>query len=487
MPSIEKGFQSRIFNHSIIHITQSLKSLNHSEMEVVKFIRKANDLVEAKYRFDIWETRIFTKMLTLIQRDDEDFKEYRIYLRDIVQDFGLTKTKDAYEWLRAGAKNLMKKTFLIPYELDGVRRQFETPVVSSLDSAILDDKKIRQDHLYISISFHPKMKPYLLQLKSQFTIYDVKNIVRLPSTYSIRIYELLKQYEKIGRRRFNVDELKDILGIENEYPLYANFKQRIIQKAQNDLAQHTDLTFTFEEIKRGRAVFEIVFTIRANPVNATKKKSGAAKLALKPPPAEPDLTGDDLAFFLENYPTAQDWVSEEAFRRWMRDRDRGQIRRAVAQLKRQLERGADIENPGGYLYKLIHDGDLPDLDEKTAGKLADKNAKKEAAEAREFRKAQLETRLHQTRTGFFSAQLDRVGELFIQDDIFQKEVFDAARENLFSGYDHALTPDQNFVQNRQFRAAVVNQAIRLRGTAFLELDAEFLTAIKDLEREVKKL
>ena len=153
--------------------------------EVVKFIRKANDLVEAKYKFDIWETRIFSKMLTMIHRDDEDFKEYRIYLRDIVQEFGLVKTRDAYEWLRAGAKNLMKKTFLIPYELDGAKRSFETPVVSSLDSAVADDKKIRQDHLYISISFHPKMKPYLLQLKSQFTIYDVQNIVKLPSTYSI--------------------------------------------------------------------------------------------------------------------------------------------------------------------------------------------------------------------------------------------------------------------------------------------------------------
>ena len=58
--------------------------------QVVKFIRKSNNLVEAKYKFDIWEMRLLTKMLTLIQRDDEDFKDYKIYLRDIVQDFQLT-------------------------------------------------------------------------------------------------------------------------------------------------------------------------------------------------------------------------------------------------------------------------------------------------------------------------------------------------------------------------------------------------------------
>ncbi len=442
--------------------------------EVVKFIRKANDLVEAKYRFDIWETRIFSKMLTMIHRDDEDFKEYRIYLRDIVQEFDLGKTRDAYEWLRAGAKNLMKKTFLIPYELDGVKRSFETPVVSSLDSAVADDKRIRQDHLYISISFHPKMKPYLLQLKSQFTIYDVQNIVKLPSTYSVRIYELLKQYEKLGRRRFPVEELKDILGLETEYPLYANFKQRVIQKAQKDLEANTDIVFTFEEVKRGRAVTELVFTIRANPA---KKK--APKASKAPPEAQP--TGED--FFKDNHPRVAAWVSEEAFRRWMKDCDHEQLRRAVDHLCRQIERGAEIENPGGYLYRLAHDGNLPDFSQKEE----QEKAKKESSAAAQARKLALEERLHRLRSDYFSRQLDRVGELFIADEDFQKAVFGAARENLFSGYDDALTPDQNFVQNRQFRAAVVNQALRLRPDGFRDLEGEFLPEIQRAEAEARRM
>ena len=33
---------------------------------VVRLVRKSNDLVEAKYKLDIWETRIFTKMVTMI-------------------------------------------------------------------------------------------------------------------------------------------------------------------------------------------------------------------------------------------------------------------------------------------------------------------------------------------------------------------------------------------------------------------------------------
>jgi plasmid replication initiation protein len=160
----------------------------------------------------------------------------------------------------------MKKTFYIPYEAeDGQKRMFETPVISSLDSSILEDRSIGNEHLYIGISFHPRMKPYLLQLNNKFTMYDVRNILKLPSAYSIRIYELLKQYENIGKRKLKVEELKDILGIENEYPLYANFKQRVINKAQKDMKEHTDIMFTFEEIKSGRSITDIIFFIKTNP------------------------------------------------------------------------------------------------------------------------------------------------------------------------------------------------------------------------------
>lgn len=54
--------------------------------------------------------------------------------------------------------------------------------------------------------------PYLLQLKERFTRYELKNILYFKNKYSIRIYELLKQYEKIGKREINIKELRGYLG-----------------------------------------------------------------------------------------------------------------------------------------------------------------------------------------------------------------------------------------------------------------------------------
>lgn len=234
----------------------------------VKLIKKSNDLVEARYRFDIWEMRVFSKMITMIETKDRDFKDYKIYLKEFIKDYALEGDKNSYRHLREGAEKLMRKIVTIINKTGDVPMKFQTPVVAGLRTTLFDE-----EGKFIEVSFHPEMKPYLMELKTRFLVYDVRNILRLPSTYSIRIYELLKQYEKIGERKFDVKELKEILGISREYKMYGHFKSRVIDKAQADLAEFTDIQFSYEEIKDGKAVEKLVFTIQPNtPVRQAKSR-----------------------------------------------------------------------------------------------------------------------------------------------------------------------------------------------------------------------
>ena len=235
----------------------------------VKLIKKSNDLVEARYKFDIWEMRVFSKMITMIELDDGDFKDYKIYLKEFIKDYSLENDKNSYRFLREGAEKLLRKivTIINKNEVKSAQK-FQTPVVAGLRTSMFDN-----DGKFIQVSFHPEMKPYLLELKERFLVYDVRNILKLPSTYSIRIYELLKQYEKLKTRTFDVKELKEILGITKEYKLYANFKQRVVDKAQKDLEEFTDIRFVYEEIKDGKAVVTLVFHIESNaPAKLIKAK-----------------------------------------------------------------------------------------------------------------------------------------------------------------------------------------------------------------------
>ena len=61
------------------------KAFGRDDKGGIKLIRKANELVEARYKFDIWEIRMFAKTLSMIQAYDEDFKEYQISERNVFQ------------------------------------------------------------------------------------------------------------------------------------------------------------------------------------------------------------------------------------------------------------------------------------------------------------------------------------------------------------------------------------------------------------------
>ena len=85
------------------------------------------------------------------------------------------------------------------------------------------------------------------------------------SVYSIRIYELLKQYERIRKRKLTLEELRYFLGIEKEkYIQYGHLKNKVLLVAQKEINEKTDIQFTFNEIKTGRKVTGFEFDIKSS-------------------------------------------------------------------------------------------------------------------------------------------------------------------------------------------------------------------------------
>jgi ribosomal protein L17 len=131
----------------------------------------------------------------------------------------------------------------------------------------------------VELEFSPKMKPYLLQLRDAFIKYQLKNVLPLRSTYSIRIYELLKQYENIGKRTFTLIEFRKILDVSPEkLTRFHDFKKRILLKAQEDLKNHTDISFTFNVIKAARNVSSIEFIIKSKKLTIEPEREEEADI-----------------------------------------------------------------------------------------------------------------------------------------------------------------------------------------------------------------
>jgi plasmid replication initiation protein len=122
-------------------------------------------------------------------------------------------------------------------------------------------KKIKGESAVI-LSWSDDVLKYITQLKTRFTSYKLRNISKLESIHSIRLYELLMKFNATGERVIFLDDFKSALGISDKYPLYKDLNKWVIKPAVSELNQRSDLDITFTAIKKGRAVGALGFEFK---------------------------------------------------------------------------------------------------------------------------------------------------------------------------------------------------------------------------------
>jgi plasmid replication initiation protein len=103
---------------------------------------------------------------------------------------------------------------------------------------------------------------YITQLKTRFTSYKLRNIAKLQSSHSIRLYELLMKFNATGERVIFVEDFKSALGISDKYPEFKILKRAVINPAVKELNQRSDLEIKFTAIKKGRSVGALGFEFK---------------------------------------------------------------------------------------------------------------------------------------------------------------------------------------------------------------------------------
>ena len=222
---------------------------------------QSNELIHARYEMTALQKKILLMLISKIQPDDIDFKPYKIRARDFLEAADLKSTQ-IYGKLKKATEGLLSKVFHIKKS------------TGLLQITILSSAEYFEGKGKMELCFDPKLKPYLLQLKEQFTIMPLKQVLSLRSVYAIRIYEMLSQFKHTGFFITKVDDLKYKLNLEGKYRSYNLFKRNVILQAQKELI-HTDMAFAFEEIKAGRKIDKIRFRLVPNeekPMNSDEKE-----------------------------------------------------------------------------------------------------------------------------------------------------------------------------------------------------------------------
>ena len=209
---------------------------------------KSNDLVEARYKLNLNEQKIILYAVSKIDRTKDNFNMLSLNVKEFTELLG-TDT-ERYSEIREIVRELRKKEVIIDAE--------EGEIITGWLSSIQNKRGV------IELEFSQKLIPYLLQLKSRFTSYQLKNILYLKNKYSIRIYELLKQYKNMSTntRQFDLIEFKKILMLEeNQYDRFYDFDRFVLKPSMEEINKFTDINIEYEKVTKGRKIIGIKYIV----------------------------------------------------------------------------------------------------------------------------------------------------------------------------------------------------------------------------------
>lgn len=237
-----------------------------------KTVTKSNDLIQkSRFSLTLQQQKILLCLISQITPYDNEFKLYEFSVVDFCRacgiDYGNGKN---YRDLKAAIKEIADKSLWITIDEDEetLLRWIEKPYINKNDGII----KIRLDQ---------DMMPFLLQLKQNFTQYEIIWTLHFKSKYSIRLYELVKSIHyhelEVYNRKYTVNELKKLLDGE-KYNEYRDFKRRVLSPAVDEINQYSDKRVSFEEVKRGKKVVAIEFSVSSKDrLEALKIRSDIEK------------------------------------------------------------------------------------------------------------------------------------------------------------------------------------------------------------------
>ena len=99
--------------------------------------------------------------------------------------------------------------------------------------------------------------------ETPFTKYHIEQTHALNSRYSLRLYELVIQYLKIGKTPvFELKKFRFQLGLlPSEYDRMNNFKKKVLDLAVNEINEKTNIDISYEQKKKGRVITGFIFTV----------------------------------------------------------------------------------------------------------------------------------------------------------------------------------------------------------------------------------
>ena len=316
-----------------------------------------NDLINAHKQFSAPELRLFLLYVEQVKESDPMDKLYKIEIARFAElaDFN---TNNMYTRAAAISKKLQSRVWHIPTKNGFIQ-------ISPISFAEYQEGKG-----YVEVRSDVAMRPYLIELNRRFTKLSKKVIFNLKTGYSMNLQMLLQQWAFRGWFEIEVDELRKVLGCEDKYKTYGEFKKKIILKAQKEYKEKGIMSFTLAEIEKKRKKvlkvrFDIVSTLPKQLPQSTKKAP------------QKDLTHDERTIINK----LKEWgeIKDTLCLKLIKDHGAENVWGHILVIEKKHH---DKENKIGYLRTCLKNGN-PKYAVTPSEEAADKKAKKAFEEKRQ--------------------------------------------------------------------------------------------------------
>ena len=238
---------------------------NNSGLKATKKVRstgtiaQGNFLVRSHVTFGAVEAKIFTLLLAGIDKEDKELNKIEFPISMVTNQKG----GSAYDIIHEACLQLLSKK-INSHPEDSKRKKGFHYYQVVIDCGLDLGKGM------ISGQFHPDVKSYLIDLKKNYTISEIEELLKLKSGYSHRLFWYLKSYENLKSkyRREPFEEFKKIMLGENPDASYQNsdFRRFVLEPAFKEINKSKAFTdhqgnptVSYELERKGRIVTHVKF------------------------------------------------------------------------------------------------------------------------------------------------------------------------------------------------------------------------------------
>lgn len=227
-------------------------------------VRTKNSLIQnTSFRLTTNQQKIILHLIQKISDKTKSLK-FRFNVHDYEEFLGIKPDSRNTLDIKRSLKDLADKSFWIrTKDVDSDHPNDE------YDDLVRWFSHVRYNRTrgYFEIQFDNRLKPFLLNIKDNFTSFDYHNVIGMKRSYSIRLYQILvSHYNQQNKRygyKYSIRQIRFLLGINpRKYKRFADLNRRVIQPSLREMNIKTNFYFFYSLVKDGRKTIGIRILMR---------------------------------------------------------------------------------------------------------------------------------------------------------------------------------------------------------------------------------